>query len=120
MLVSVGRLRSIIRRKLLESSARADDVVLSDGSTVPFGSSAHVADMQAVLTGLETLKKQHRYGTAARSKFADAGSHLKRLIDRSSRQEEPKTFAQLEDDHGGLGRGSPGLGQYDPGFDRRK
>lgn len=125
MHVRYGQLRQLIRKTLIEGSERNDTVTLADGSTVTYGSPEHIDDMQAVLSGLENLKRQHRYGSAARAALASAGSHLKRLIARTSRDgqavppEQPRTFAQLEDDHGGLGRGSGGQGQYSPGFDRR-
>lgn len=96
MKVSYKQLKECIRRSLVEGP-NPSEIILSDGSSVPFGSSEHISDMQATLSGIDRLKKHHRYGTAARSKFADAGSYLKRFINRIQ-PEQPKTFAQLESD----------------------
>lgn len=115
MRVRYGQLRRFIQVRLMESAGPGPEVSIDE--------------MQAVLDGLHSLKKGQRYGTSARAKFADAGSQLKRMIARQQARseraiEQPKTFAQLETEvpgkDGGLGRKTSGMGQYDPGFDRRK
>lgn len=114
MRVSYGELKGLIKQSLIERSERSSTVTLSNGSITDGGSDEHVEDMQAILMGLEALKKQHRYGTAARAKFADASNHLKKLIHRSKKQpsqQPPRTFSQLEDDHGDMDRGDSIMGQ---------
>lgn len=93
MQVSYKELKSIIGSVISESLG--NDVTLSDGSTSQFGSPEHIKDMQTTLHGLNNLKKQHKYGSATRAKLADAGSHIKRILNKVA-PEEPKTFAQLE------------------------
>ena len=134
-----SKLRQIVREELLEAVETPEEVTLSDGSSVDHGGPEHKADMEQTLAGLETLKKQHKYGTASRAAYASAQVHLKRLINRTrpSRVKEehlpedpPRTFAQLEDkppealdSKGGKPSGFSRNAQpipYSPGVNRRK
>lgn len=119
MLVSVSELRKLVRMELQESSQRGEEVTLSDGSPSTFASPEHVRDMQAILAGLLSLKNQHRYGTASRSRFADAASHLRRILTRASAKMANASASVDESEAGpgttGYGRGAPAHGRYTPG-----
>jgi hypothetical protein len=121
MQIRLGNLKSLIRESIRETT-----VSLSDGSVVEFGSNEHIADMSSILAGLENLKRQHKYATAARAKFADASMQLKKLIKRASKNKESDSEQQdfvvkseMSPGRTGYGRGAMGAGQYNPGFDRR-
>jgi len=121
MYIRYGSLKSLIRESIEKTT-----VSLSDGSVVEFGSNEHITDMSSILTGLENLKRQHKYGTSARAKFADASMQLKKLIKRASRRKESDDEQQsvvvkseMSPGRTGYGRGAMGAGQYNPGFDRR-
>lgn len=107
MRITLGQLRQIVREGLREGVRSPEEVILSDGEAATYASDDHINDMKTTLAGLESLKKQHKYGTAARASFANASFYLKRFlkramesgdrIDEPEEAEEPRTFSQLED-----------------------
>jgi hypothetical protein len=94
MRIRCEQLRVLIRTAILEAD-ETREVVLSDGETVEHNSSEHVRDMEIVLSGLEALKRQHKYGTADRASFANAAARVKRLIKRAGVQEVEKPQQEL-------------------------
>ena len=130
MRVRYDEFRRILREELFRE--QHETVSLSDGVETQYGSPEHLKDMQAILAGLAALKSQHSYGSAARSKYAAAYQQLRTQLKRASRagasEEEPRTFAQLENDdpqhdgrtgYGANGEGTFGRGQYRPGFENK-
>lgn len=123
-----GDLRALLREVLLRED---DEVVLVDGSSVPYGSPAHIRDWQTTLTGLQSLRSGQKRASAARHDFARAHSRLQTLMRRAERDATPvgrdaRTFSQLETDapqldgrtgYGANGDGTTGSGQYVPGFE---
>lgn len=121
MRLSAGHLRKLIRESLA-----GDEITLSDGSLTTYASEDHLRDMQAILAGLESLKRQHKYGTAARLRFAEASAQLKNQLKKAQASAESvavdttvkpeKTFSQLEGEGAsGYGTGEAPQGKFIPG-----
>ena len=128
MRVRYDDLCKFLRESLM---VETEEITLSDGSQVPYGSSAHIRDWQTVLVGLENLRSQQKRASAARHDFARAHSRLQIMVKRAERDTTPldhdaRTFSQLENDapqfdgrtgYGANGEGTFGAGQYAPGFE---
>lgn len=117
MRLKAGQLKLIIKEQLLaESPQYYDSVELADGSRCPWGSPQHVKELETLLTGLETVKKQMRRTTASRATYATACKQLKDDIRRALRAQEKsgedarspvesgdenvsRTFSSLESGH---------------------
>jgi hypothetical protein len=115
MQASLRNLRESVRRALIE--ARSETVVLSDGSEVPYGSEEHIRDMQAILSGLQSLKSQQKYSTAARARFADAATQLKRMLSRATAEATPIEMepSDVPTNRKGFDQAEPGQGRFEPG-----
>jgi hypothetical protein len=121
MRISAGHLR-----KLIQETLGGDEITLSDGTITTYASEDHLRDMQAILAGLESLKRQHKYGSAARSRFAEASAQLKNQLKKAQMSAESikvdvgtkpdRTFSQLEGDGAsGYGTGESPQGKFIPG-----
>ena len=77
-------IRDFISATLQEKKMREVDV--SDGSRVPHGSSKHIKDLQARITGLEMWRNKQKRGTEARANYSRLISRLKSELASAKRQ----------------------------------
>ena len=111
MQLSFGRLKEMIRQRVLAESQHYDEVTLLDGATSSYGSLKHVADMEKIVAGLECIRNQQRRGTAARSIYSAAVAQLKSQLRKTLRHiDQPKTYRVESEEPGRVRRPKPGFG----------